>query len=177
MRHNPRKEPKHHSPAHGWLRPEAVLGLIALAVQPWLLTLRAGELAHALTLTVADRPFGKLILFGTPYEIGTCGVMGLALTLAQMIGVSVFIMETSSGVRARYLKFLSGSGWIIATSLELALSVICANGVAERSIGFVLALLLTIFETCSGILVVDCLFIPVALGLGGAVRRAFRTRK
>jgi hypothetical protein len=103
--------------------------------------------------------------------------MGLALTLAQMIGVSVFIMETSSGVRARYLKFLSGSGWIIATSLELALSVICANGVAERSIGFVLALLLTIFETCSGILVVDCLFIPVALGLGGAVRRAFRTRK
>jgi hypothetical protein len=57
-------------------------------------------------------------------------------------------METSSGVRARYLKFLSGSGWIVATALELALSVICANGVAERSIGFVLALLLTIFETC-----------------------------
>ena len=64
------------------------------------------------------------------------------------LGRDPFGMETSSGVRARYLKFLSGSGWIVATALELALSVICANGVAERSIGFVLALLLTIFETC-----------------------------
>jgi len=56
-------------------RPEAVLGLIALAVQPWLISLRADEFAHALTLT-------------TPRATGTCAALGLALTLAQAIGAS-----------------------------------------------------------------------------------------
>ena len=59
---------------------EAVLA-IAIPIQPFLLSLRANEFAHALAIThVADRPFWNGTVFGAHYDISACAVMGLALS-------------------------------------------------------------------------------------------------
>ena len=165
---------KNHDYLDDLLSRDAVFGVIALLVQPWLLGLRAGELTNGLILTnIANRPFITLGHF----EIGTCPAMGLTLTLFQMIGASVYISESPDSMRRRYLKFLSGSGWVLATGLELALSVIAANGALERAIGFTLAMLLTQCETCAGILVLDALLLPLALSIGWAIRRWFNRKR
>lgn len=139
-------------------RPEAVLGLIALSVQPWLISLRADEFAHALTLT-------------TPRATGTCAALGLALTLAQAIGASIFIMESPSSKRNRYLKSLSGAAWLLATALDLALSVICAHGATAQCICLAVTALLTLCETFAGILVIDALIIPAVMSFVGGGRK------
>jgi len=139
-------------------RPEAVLGLIALAVQPWLISLRADEFAHALTLT-------------TPRATGTCAALGLALTLAQAIGASIFIMESPASKRSRYLKALSAAAWLLATALDLFLSVICAHGVTAQSISLAVTALLALCETYAGILVIDAFIVPAAMSLAWAVTK------
>jgi hypothetical protein len=154
---------------------EAVLGAIFLAVQPWLLTLRAGEITQALKLAnTADQPVPMLGAFGLSYGIGTCVVAGAALTLAQMICASVFMMRSPASARRNLLRSFSGTGWLIVSVFELVSSVICANGgLREQATALVLALSLTLFETCAGILIIDCLITPAALSLGEAIRSRF----
>jgi hypothetical protein len=174
---NPARKP---TPVHAdytgeFLGPTAVLGLIALVVQPWLISLRAGEVAQSLILTnIVDRHFATLTAFGTRYELGTCAVTGFAMTLAQMISASVFLVESGEDAKRRVLKFLSASGWLLATVLELFLS--CANNPREQAVAFVLALTLTVLETASGILIIDCLIVPAVLSIGWTIRDAFNRR-
>jgi hypothetical protein len=155
------------------LQPEAVLGVIALAAQPLLLVLRAWELTHALILAnTANQPIGVWTGFGLRYEIGTCAVAGAALTLAQMICASVFMMESPDSARRRLYRTLSSSVWLILSVFELASSVICANGGLWILVtAFVLPLVLTFGETLAGILIIDGLITPAALSLGWAIRQ------
>lgn len=155
------------------LRPEAVLGMIALSVQPWLLTIRAGDLTQSLVRASIDNRPIAIAAFGFQYNTGNCAVTGAALTLAQMIAASVFTMKLPPGERRRYLKGFSGSGWLILSALELVSSVLCANcGLREQATAFVLCLLLLLFESCAGILIIDCLAIPAALSMGCAIQDA-----
>jgi hypothetical protein len=166
---------KHTRPSrwvHELLRPEAVLGAVALSVQPWLLTIRAGDLTQSLmSARIADRSL-VIVLFGTHYTMGTCAITGAALTVAQMIAASVYTMESPPSKRRRHLKYLSGSGWIILSVLELASTVLCAHrGLREQATALVLALLLLLFESCAGILIIDCLVVPAALAMGWTIHR------
>jgi hypothetical protein len=146
------------------LGPEAVLGAIALFVQPWLLTLRAGDLARSLQRGHIPNPEIAFAAFGVHYSAGTCAVAGGALAIAQMISASVFTMDSPANPRHRYLKCLAGSGWLILSALELASSVLYADGgMPGQLTAFVLTLLFVLFESVAGILIIDCLIIPAAL--------------
>lgn len=155
------------------LGPEAVLGAIALFVQPWLLTLRASDLAESLKHGHIPNREIAFAAFGAHYTAGTCAVAGVALTLAQMLSASVFTMDTSNNPRHRYLKGLAGSGWLILLALELASSVLYADGgMPGQLTAFVFALLFVLFESVGGILIIDCLIIPAARTIERAIHDA-----
>jgi hypothetical protein len=149
------------------LSPKAVLASIALVVQPWLLMLRAREFGQA-----------SALLSVAAYGTGDNGLIGPALTLTQMIGGAAFLMQSSGRLRDRYVKFLSGSAWLIATALDLSLCAMAASGAREKLIAMELAVTLILLTTASGILVIDCLIVPATLSLAWAFRNAFaRMRK
>lgn len=73
------------------LSPPAVLGVVAILVQPVLLAIRATDLEHALTMaSIADQSLGTFTTYGFSYAVGTCFVTSAALTLAQMVCASLF---------------------------------------------------------------------------------------
>ena len=151
-----------------------MLGVLALLFQPILVSLRAQELTNCLALTnFANRTFTTLPWTGQ--QVGTCVVMGFALTLAQMISASVAIVEPAGKtIRSRILKWLAISVMIIASLLDLALSVITAPGGKEQGIAFTVALLLTVGEPMAGILAIDCFLMPLVLATADAIRNLFR---
>jgi hypothetical protein len=107
----------------------------------------------------------------------TCAATAMALTVAQMLGASVFVLD-SGAARNLCIKLFSGCGWIIATALQLLLSTACVAGSSERCIALALATALTLFETLAGYFAIDGLIVPGSLALACAVRHWLdRTRR
>jgi hypothetical protein len=152
------------------LQPEAFFGVGALAVQPFLLGIRATLLGHMLAQAIPDRPLGTLTTLGMHYEVGTCSVIGLALTMAEMISVSVFIHDSSVSARRRFLRILSGIGLLLLSALELA----GADGQSGKLTAILLTMALVVFDSLCGILIIDCLAIPGVLTMGWAIHDVIR---
>lgn len=177
------KSRQNHPPAavaterpHNWLddllTPAAVMGVPALLIQPWLVTVRAWEFAHVLTR--ANMPNAATGFSVLGHHLGMCEMLGLVLTLAQMISASLAIMESlRDTARGRCLIMLARSLLVVSCLLELSLSVLTATGPMEQSVGFAIALSLAVGEPMAGILVIDCLLIPAILWVGCALRNKF----
>jgi len=151
----------------------AWLGVLAVGVQPWLFALRAGEFTQSIS-HVQVAGLIPMAMFG----INSSAIdMGLVLVFAAMIAASVFKTETSSAKPCRYLQYLSGVGWVVFFSLELFLSAMSTNGPWQKQVTAVgVALAMMLFETMSGILVLEHTLPEarhLAMNLAGAIARGF----
>jgi len=165
------------------LSPPAVLGVVAILVQPVLLAIRATDLEHALTMaSIVDRSIGTFTGFGFRYPIGTCFVTSAALTLAQMVCASLYFVEMPEGAKRRCLRIFSAVAWVLLSLLELAGSIFCSRGSAGMIVtGFAIAALLAICESACGILILDCFLVPAILAPAWTVydllKRVFRVQR
>jgi hypothetical protein len=129
------------------LRPEAFLGGVALSVQPWLLGIRATLLGRSLAQAIPDRPLGTLKTLGMSFNVGTCSLIAFTLTLAAMISVSIFLLDSPVGARRRYLRILSGIGVLLLLALELA----TVGGLPGKVTAVLLAVALIVLDGICGI--------------------------
>jgi len=162
------------APAGGPEGPEqrlgAVFAALALIIQPFLLTLRATDLTQLLHHSRIASPGPTLVIAGFSYD----PVAGAVLTIAQMIAASVFLMDVPPSPRRFYLRVLSGLGWVVLSLLELTLSVCYAgSGIIAIATAFALTLLYLLFESMSGILIIEYLVIPAAKVMADWIGRWF----
>ena len=153
------------------LSPWAVLGLLALLIQPIILWVRFRELSNCLAMTrFSDHPLG--FIPGTSIAVTSCQAIGIAITLVQMLSASVAITDTTeTSLRCRALRGLAVAVLVIASLLDLGLAVATAPDLVQGTIAFTVALLLAVGEPLTGILVIDCLIVPLLLTLFGKFRR------
>jgi hypothetical protein len=166
---------------HKLLPPKAVLGAIALSVQPWLLTIKAGDLAEVIKRSHVDDGTITVGVFGVHHTTATCVVTAAALTVAQMLAASLFMVTVESSASAaqdRFLRTLSAGGWILLAMVEFVSSVACANGgLPQKAMALSLAMILTMLESCAGILIIDNLIIPATQGVAESIRRALSRKR
>lgn len=144
----------------------AILAVLFLIAQIGLLFLRAKGFSHLLSPYVDDAP----VVFGV-FVFRGCALLGALLTFVQMIAASVFLIEGPPSMRHRVIRGLAFAGWAMATALDLTLSALAAAKPEQQWIYVFVALTIAVFDTLGGILVIDSLVVPGAIGLLAALKK------
>jgi len=146
MRHKPSPN---NDPHRRPLSPRARLGLLAVAVQPLLLQLRAADLSMKITVASGHEEFAA---FGARNNDN----WGVALTVAAMLAASAYKQESESADPCPYLRFMGGGGWLALAIVDVFLSVWGTTGPWQAQIATaILELAKLMLETSLGILIVE----------------------